>query len=566
MTWGLRARLFSLSLAMALLATLGAWLAAPWAVERLVSVARAELLAAEAAALASRIERDAAPSELLVRQGAEHCGARVLLVDAAGSVLADSHPATVLPGLPAAEAGWRVLRDGSGNPHLLVEIPLGPGSPRGASVRLLERLPGLDATVWTARFSVLVLALLGLAAAAALSVLAGRWNSQLLGPLALAARQLAAGAPATFSGGPRPAELGELGRAVDQLAGSLLSALQKLRSERDLLGSVLATLQEGVLVLDRQGRIELVNPALREMLLLPPELQGRSPLEVLRSSELQQLLVRAREAPASAEFDLAGLKPRRVVANAAALTGPEGGLLVTFVDVTNVRRLETMRREFVANVSHELRTPVASIRSAAETLEAALGDPPAATRFVGIIGRNAERMNRLVDDLLDLARIEAKELKLHPEPLEVRAAVEQTFALFRERAERRRVRIETAIDTPLAVRADRRALEQVLANLVDNAVKYCPEGGRVVVRGQVQGDQIRVGVEDSGPGIDPRHLPRLFERFYRVDAGRSRELGGTGLGLSIVKHLCEAMGGGVGVESEPGKGSIFLIYLPAAHP
>ena len=133
MTWGLRARLFSLSLAMALLATLGAWLAAPWAVERLVSVARAELLAAEAAALASRIERDAAPPELLVRQGAEHCGARVLLVDAAGSVLADSHPATVLPDLPAAEAGWRVLRDGSGNPHLLVEIPLGPGSPRGAS-------------------------------------------------------------------------------------------------------------------------------------------------------------------------------------------------------------------------------------------------------------------------------------------------------------------------------------------------------------------------------------------------------------------------------------------------
>jgi len=230
-------------------------------------------------------------------------------------------------------------------------------------------------------------------------------------------------------------------------------------------------------------------------------------------------------------------------------------------------RLESIRRDFVANASHELRTPVSSVRSAAETLRAgALRDPEAAGRFLEIVERNAERLDRLIADLLDLSRIESRESKLDLEPVEVASVAAHVLGHFRERVERKRIRLEwvpPSGELP-RVRADRRALEQVLTNLVDNAVKYCPEAAEIRVRAASDGDRVRVSVEDNGPGIEAKHLPRLFERFYRVDAGRSRELGGTGLGLSIVKHLVEAMGGAVGVESAPGKGSTFSFTLPRA--
>jgi two-component system phosphate regulon sensor histidine kinase PhoR len=233
--------------------------------------------------------------------------------------------------------------------------------------------------------------------------------------------------------------------------------------------------------------------------------------------------------------------------------------------VTDVRRLESLRRDFVANVSHELRTPIASIRSGAETLRGgAAGDPEAASRFLEIIERNAERLSRLVEDLLDLSRIESREFRLDLEEVAVAPFVEHLLGQHRGRAGARGVRLEAALPGDLAVRADRRALEQVLGNLVDNALKYCPSGASVTVRASGEGARVRITVEDTGPGIEARHLPRLFERFYRVDAGRSRELGGTGLGLSIVKHLVEAMGGAVGVESELGRGTRFSFTVPKA--
>jgi two-component system, OmpR family, phosphate regulon sensor histidine kinase PhoR len=242
-------------------------------------------------------------------------------------------------------------------------------------------------------------------------------------------------------------------------------------------------------------------------------------------------------------------------------------LLAVFVDVTDIRRLETMRRDFLANVSHELRTPVTAVRSAAETLtDAITRDPEAATRFAEIIGRNAERLQRLIEDLLDLSRIESKELRLTPEPIDLGPFVAHMLSLFRGRAEERGVRLASDIPSncPPAL-ADRRALEQVLTNLIDNAVKYCP-GAEVTVGAGLASREGREGVElivrDSGPGIEAKHLPRLFERFYRVDAGRSREMGGTGLGLSIVKHLVDGMGGSIRVTSDAGAGSTFTVTLP----
>ena len=250
---------------------------------------------------------------------------------------------------------------------------------------------------------------------------------------------------------------------------------------------------------------------------------------------------------------------------AAALPGDPGGVLAVFVDVTELRRLESVRRDFVANASHELRTPVAAVRSAAETLRSAASDPAAAARFSDIIERNAERLERLIADLLELSRIESREFQLSPEPLEIAPVVHHVLSLHRHRAEQKRIELATEFAAGLpSARADRRALEQVFGNLVDNALKYCPEGARVTVRVSPENSTLRVAVADTGPGIDPKHLPRLFERFYRVDAGRSRELGGTGLGLSIVKHLVVAMGGTVGVESAPGQGTTFTFTLPRA--
>jgi two-component system phosphate regulon sensor histidine kinase PhoR len=322
------------------------------------------------------------------------------------------------------------------------------------------------------------------------------------------------------------------------------------------------------LLLDSDSRVALANPALRDILLLGPDLIGKSPLEMIRNAELKHILDRAQRAiePVSSEIELGDLKPRRLLVHASALPGEPGGLLAVFVDVTDLRRLETMRRDFVANVSHELRTPIATVRSAAETLRRVLDtDPDAASEFVEIIERHAARLNDLVEDLLDLARIEGRQLRLNLESVALAPVATHMLALFREKAEARgiRLRIDIAGDLPL-IRADRRALEQVLTNLLDNAVKYATEGASVTVRAVPEEGIVRISVADTGPGIDAKHLPRLFERFYRVDPGRSREVGGTGLGLSIVKNLVEAMDGRLGVESAPGRGTTFDFGLPAA--
>lgn len=421
------------------------------------------------------------------------------------------------------------------------------------------------------------------------SELAVRWFDETVRPLTDAARRMHEGDLTVRARVAREQDVGQLGAAFDQLAGSLSQTVGELRSERDLVSRILDGMQEGVLLLDKDGKVALMNPALREMLLLRPDLVGQPLLEVVRHAELKELLDRARTTriPCSGEVELGGLKPRRLLVRGTSFTqlgargkrpnteddGPHaGGMLAVFFDVTDIRRLESLRRDFVANVSHELRTPVTAILSAAETLEIALAkDPENAQRFLGIIERNAARLQRLIEDLLDLSRIESRELRLRPERFAFEPFATHLLGMFRERAEKRGISLKLEAAKALDIDADRRALEQVLTNLVDNAVKYCPEGSTVVLRaeraesadGAVGGAPgARLRVEDDGGGIEERHLPRLFERFYRVDAGRSREMGGTGLGLSIVKHLVEAMGGSIDVESKVGKGTTFDVRIP----
>jgi len=353
-----------------------------------------------------------------------------------------------------------------------------------------------------------------------------------------------------------------------ELFHSHTTTVEDLRRERDVSSSILETMQEGVLLLNQQDQIVLVNPALRSALLLSAEVIGQALQQGLPRAEVNELVRQARASgkPEAGELVIDGLKPRRLAVRVNPMQTPVGSMLVVFFDVTEIRRLESIRRDFVANVSHELRTPVTAICSATETLlSGALGEPGSAMMFVQIIERNSERLRRLVEDLLDLSRIESKEYKIEGRAVAVAAVVERSISSLSARARQGRVRTDVEIPSTLPeVLADDRALEQVLVNLIDNSIKYCPPGSRVVVKAKAESDAfVRISVDDSGPGIPEQDLPRLFERFYRVDPGRSRDMGGTGLGLSIVKHLVEAMGGEVGVTSRVGFGSCFWFTLPS---
>jgi two-component system phosphate regulon sensor histidine kinase PhoR len=371
--------------------------------------------------------------------------------------------------------------------------------------------------------------------------------------------------------------LAPLAHLLNRIADEHQRSHDALRAERDRLSSILDGMGEGVLLTDADERIVLANRAFRSMALVGDDAIGKPVIEAVRSAALKEALDAASEQNEAVvrEIELGRVLPRKLLvrvspmpfAPAGERQTESGGLIAVFHDVTDLRRLETIRTDFVANVSHELRTPVTAISTAAETLlGGALGDPEAATDFVQVIDRNATRLRHLVDDLLDLSRLESKGFKLAVSDLEVHPILVHVASLLKEPAARRKISIAVeGSDAPgLRARIDRRALEQVLSNLLDNAIKYAGEGARVTLRARSEGPSVVITVADDGVGISPAHLGRLFERFYRVDTGRSRELGGTGLGLSIVKHLVERMSGAIEVESEPGKGSCFTICLPAS--
>jgi two-component system phosphate regulon sensor histidine kinase PhoR len=469
----------------------------------------------------------------------------------------------------AFEAGEGYVESAGGEPAQRRWISAAVRFNRGASVAGVARVSvPLDVVeratsdvrklVWFGSAIALLLAL-GLSNAVAKRVSRG------IGALTTVARRMVDG---DFSVRARLVgndDLAELGHELDRLGASLGTHMGRLRAERDLQGRILEAMQEGVVVVDRNGRIVLVNAALRSMLLLGADAVGKLLIETVRHAQIEELLAGSGLVPV--EIELPGLKPRRLLAHATALSGDDDGLVViVWVDVTDLRRLESMRRDFVANASHELRTPIAALQSATETLRTgALEDSRVAMRFIDIIDRNAQRLKSLLEDMLELSKLESNEFRLKRERVELGSVVPIVLGLFRERAEKKGVSLHSELSPEsIAIEGDARAVEHVLSNLVDNAVKYCPYGTRVVVRASIDSDIVRLVVSDTGPGISSEHLPRIFERFYRVDAGRSRDLGGTGLGLSIVKHMVEAMRGKVFAESEVGKGSTFSISLHSA--
>jgi two-component system phosphate regulon sensor histidine kinase PhoR len=353
-------------------------------------------------------------------------------------------------------------------------------------------------------------------------------------------------------------EARQLAEWVNFLAEDAERSHRALARERALLSALADGTTQGVIAVDGDRKIELLNDAVREMLGVTSSPVGEPLIEFVRLPQLFELL--DAEGSATAEVELAN--HRRALIKVAPKFGTEGRVLL-LEDVTKVRKLESVRRDFVANVSHELRTPVAVIRANAETLlSGAKDDPVMGPKLMDGLHRNAERLARILADLLDLSRLDAGQYRLELGNVPVRAAIDQSLSAVETQARARGVEVKVEVAGDLAVRADPKALDQILVNLVDNAVKYTSANGHVCVEATPEDAAVRIEVRDDGPGIPPKHRERVFERFYRADPSRSRDAGGTGLGLSIVKHLTESMSGEVGVEPNTPRGSIFWLRLP----
>jgi two-component system phosphate regulon sensor histidine kinase PhoR len=419
--------------------------------------------------------------------------------------------------------------------------------------------------LWWAAALGLVLALL---ATGLLSLLLSASFGRALEQIMEAARQFARGNLSVRIDVRRNDELGELARIINHAADEQQQRLSELARDRARTEAILKALDDGVLAVDHKGTVILVNARLAEAMELDAPV-GRHYLEVVRQSEIAALIEDVLRSGERCQNEVELLRIGRVYAITGmpfpgAETTPHGAVL-TFNDATERHRVDSIRRDFVANASHELRTPLTSIRGFVEALEdGALEEPARARRFLAKVRTHADRMTALVDDLLELSRIETGDRA--PGWSETRSydVAAEVVALFEDSAARKHISLSARDRGAPVVVSDPERLRRILENLVDNAIKYSPEGAHVEIASEAGPDgAARVEVTDDGPGIAGEHLERLFERFYRVDKARSRELGGTGLGLSIVKHLAEGMGASVAVDSALGRGSRFVVLLPA---
>jgi len=406
-------------------------------------------------------------------------------------------------------------------------------------------------------------------------VISRRLSSQLV-DMGEMARRFAAGELSHRLPQRKIREIDELSRALNDMASRLEDRIQTVIKQRSEQEAVFASMVEGVIAFDSEERLIDLNVAAEKMLGIDANRQkGRYLHEIARSPYLQDFVARALKSVEPIETELPlrassiqSTEEKFFQAHGAVLRDSDGnriGVVVVLNDVTRLKRLENLRRDFVANVSHELKTPITAIKGFVETLlDGALNDQDNARRFLEIIIKHSDRLNSIIDDLLLLSRLESgadmPAVRLSDENL--KDTIGDSLKLLTDAATARNIRIVTACDPLLIARIDRELLQEAIINLVDNAIRYSHEGTIVSIGVQKKGGEVQIEVADTGPGIPQEHLTRLFERFYRVDANRSRRLGGTGLGLAIVKHIAIAHGGNVSVESVVGKGSIFRIHLP----
>lgn len=574
---GVRGRLFlvSVSLVLAVVCLSGLYLEGQlvtWAQQR----AQVEL-EGHARLVRVLLEREAerggprADLDALADRVAAPIDARVTIIDAGGRVLGDSEfSKAALATMDSHSDRPEVLgalRDGQGvaqrtsasltTEMLYVALPFSEGV-----VRVARPLREVDAAVrrlWIAFAFAGVFAVLG---AVLLSALASHYLSRTLRGLVQDARRMVETGERSRFATRSHDEIGGIAGSLNRMAEELEGAVATLAAERGRFEAVLESMDEGVIAVDQRQQLTMVNRAALALLSLSTEHDGPTLAERIPIPTLHELVARALAGhPERREFETLTDPPRQLLAYASPLRNQQGAVVVMH-DVTEIRRLERIRRDFVANVSHELRTPVSIIRLNAETLlDGALEKPEVARKFLEAQMRSADRLAALVSDLLEISRIEAGTYEIQVDFIRVAPIVLRIVESVQQIAAEKQQRITCDVPAELGAWADPQALEHVLLNLVDNAVKYTPPGGQIQVRVRAEGERVRIEVEDNGPGIEQRHRARIFERFYRVDRGRSREVGGTGLGLAIVKHLAEAMDGAVGVDPASPQGSIFWVLL-----
>jgi signal transduction histidine kinase len=494
-------------------------------------------------------------------------GYRVTLIDSTGVVRGDSEF--------GAEARRR-LENHASRPEVIAARALGTGSARRQSasagdeelyvavrhplgaVRVSMATTRLDAVVSGAQRDVLVSGLVALAGVLLLVTLFARTVTQPIVELRDVARAIAAGDLSRSPPLSAPGEVGDLATALHRMSEQLSNRLEALEADDLLMIALLESLEEGVLALDERGTVVRINQRARTLLnvnLPVPFAREILPREPILRVAIEQALEGVSTVPAEATIS------DRTVAIASRPLASSGAV-VTVLDLTVLRRLETIRRDFVANVSHELKTPLTAVSGFAETLLDEHIPADQRRRFAETIRDNAWRMQRIVDDLLDLSRIESGGWRPNIGLVNLPTMVRDVFAAVQPTADAKGIELRADIAPAAAqVRADQTAFRQVVSNLIENAVRYTKEGS-VTLRTRVGNGGVWVDVQDTGIGVAPEHLPRIFERFYRVDAARSREQGGTGLGLAIVRHLVDAHGGRIESASTVGRGTTISVLFP----
>ncbi|MFK8112855.1 MAG: ATP-binding protein [Rubripirellula sp.] len=525
-------------------------------------------------------ERESSRSALqtLVKKLSSRTETRMTLVDAEGNVLADSDrdPRTMLNHANRAEL-VQAAETGEGtairqSPTLGIEmyylaLPVETKHGR-AFVRLAVRMDTINQRLEIVRRYLWLLAIVFAAIASAVTYAV---VGKIIHPLA----QLTERAQAIASGkdeAPVPVvnrdEVGLLSESFNRMQSQLAKRFEQLRENNQQMSTVLGSMDEGIIAIDASENILLANDA--SMRLLDFSLdghRGRPLLEVVRSRPLHEIARNCLESGSSVqtEFEASGQVRRDLAVRAALLPGePAAGAVIVLHDISELRRLENLRQEFVANVSHELKTPLASIKAYAETLRlGALEDKDNNMRFVVQIEEQAERLHQLILDMLQIARVESGDAAFEITQVPIGQIVESCIAQHTNSAQKKQIRLEVQPpDQLLCALADEDGARAILDNLISNAIKYTPENGNVTIAWRAEDEFVCIEVQDSGIGIAPKDQSRVFERFFRVDKARSRELGGTGLGLSIVKHLSQAFGGSVVLQSKVGQGCTFRVRLP----
>ncbi len=450
-----------------------------------------------------------------------------------------------------------------GEPFVYVARRIQDAAGRPYALRLAQPLRELAALRRRLAGLLALAALGGLAAV----VLVSWWlDRRLLRPMAelvAGANRLARGELSHRLPVPEEEALGDLARSVNRLAERVQEQVAAVEAERSHLEVVGASMAEGVLVTDAQGRALMVNPSFRRLFRVKGDVVGRTALELTRLPQLDDLIQHTLERgqAGGVEVEFPGSRERAVAVSSAALRDRSGAVIAAR-DISDLVRLGEIRRDLVANVSHELKTPLAAIRGYAETLrDGALAEPATAQRFIERIVQQCQRLQALLADLLTLSSLE-RERAGPTEAVDLGQVIEEAIEVLEGAAREHQVSVGRQVQPLPALEGEREALEKLCLNLIDNAIKYNRPGGRVWVRLFAEDDQQVLEVADTGRGIPESAIPRVFERFYRVDRGRSREEGGTGLGLAIVKHAALRHGGSVEVESRLGEGSVFRVRLP----